>query len=342
MEPLQYAIDIPVHMTTMQSALILTCSLCMSLILALQLSSTDTLNVSSPTQASMLVGDDDPRFNVQFIYGETDLPVTPVYMNIVELMAQIATMGFLDRVRQRHGTVLPAYPQVEIAVLPAPPATTVEVRLLIWALYSVALDMTYRNKFKEVEVPFSWDGDVVAYLYFTIPEASGSGESSGREIIHVDGIANSTKIVASSGNISSYNNLGVGEFGWDPVYKPDGHNLLPKDVFILTMGALKAVAEHPVNDKIQWPFHVSSEMINAHIEVRLPGRGVPRTRPPYFQYGHIIEAARRVPGWMLQRRKFAEAWLGIRSNSRSVGLVTYLRGPYQWFAEANVTAVAFS
>ena len=316
-------------MASTLSILILTCSLCITSVLALQFPDNDALNISSPALANLEDGEDDPHFAMQVIYGVTDIPVTPVYMNVVELMAQYAEMEFLGRAGQRSGFVLPGFPQVEIALIPAPPATTVEVRLIIWALYGAVLDMTVRNRFKENEVPFSWDGNIVGYLYFTIPEDSILGWGNRTANMQLTDIANSTNLTTSSSNTSTFNTLGIGQFDWTPVYRPDGQIIPPKDVFILTMGILKTVARHAVTDKVRWPFHVSSDMVNAHAEIFLPGDGAPRSRPPYFQYGHIVEAARRTPGWMLEERKFADLWAGIKSNSRTVGLLLLLKGPYQ-------------
>ena len=93
----------------------------------------------------------DSRFGFKAIYGETNLPLTPCFMNVVELLAQYAELDWLSRVRLRHGVVLPAYPQVEIAVLPAAPATSVEVRLIIWGIWVGIRDIITRNNYHEAE-----------------------------------------------------------------------------------------------------------------------------------------------------------------------------------------------
>lgn len=259
---------------------------------------------------------------MQVIYGVTDIPITSVIMNTVELMAHYAEMDFLGGAR--HG-----YPQVEIALIPAPPATTVEVRLVIWALYGAVIDMTFNNGFKESEIPFSWDADIVGYLYFTIPEDSHPDSNNETKSAQAAGLVNITDVANSSTYTSTFKALGIGQFDWTPVYKPDGETIPLQDVFILTMGLLKAVAAYAAADRIRWPFHIGSDMVNTHAEIHLQGSGTPRSRPPYFQYGHIIEVTRRVPEWMLEQRKFAELWASIKSNSQLIGLLSYLKGPYQ-------------
>lgn len=127
--------------------LILTCGWCITTVVAFQLPGFNSLNLSSPAVVDTAIGHDDPRFAMQVIYGVTDIPITPVIMNTVGLMAHYAEMDFLGGAR--HG-----YPQVEIALTPAPPAITVEVRLVIWALYGAVIDMTFNNGFKESEIPF--------------------------------------------------------------------------------------------------------------------------------------------------------------------------------------------
>lgn len=95
---------------------------------------------------------DDSRFSMKAMYGESDLPVTPVFMNTVELLARYAEMDYMGRTRQRHGIVLPEYPQVEIAVLPAAPSTSVEVRFVVWGMYDGICDMVEKHMFKENEI----------------------------------------------------------------------------------------------------------------------------------------------------------------------------------------------
>ena len=317
------------HMHPTLAILLLTYGLAACPVLALQLSNPSTLDLSSPPTNDTGEGDDDPRFSIEILYGMTDIPVNPLLMNVVELMAQYAELDYLGKTRQRHGIVLPGYPQVEIAVIPAAPATTMDRRLVIWALYGAIIYMVSHNRFKEIEVPISWSGDVVGYIYFTISEDSALGGENGTANMQSANFATGVNNSTLMNHTSILDPVSVGQFDWSPVYKPDGENILPKDIFILAMGTLKAVAPHSTTDKIQWPFHIGSEIVNAHAEVYLHGRSRPRSQPPYFQYGHILEAARRIPGWMMQRRKFAELWVVLKSYSQPVGMLMYLKGPFR-------------
>ena len=302
--------------------------LTMKTIVALQLPNITSLDLSSFSINSTSLGQDDERFSMKVLYGETDLPVTPVFMNTVELLAQYGETDFLGRTRQRHGIVLPGYPQVEIAIIPAPPATSIETRLVIWALYGTVIDMAFQNKFQETESPFRWDEQIVGYIYFTIPVnlmQNHSNQTSGLQVSTLVNELNATQ--SANGSLDSMATVPPG-FTWSPNYKANGKILSPKDVFVLSMGAIKCVAEFPSTDKVDGPFHIGSTIIDAHGEIYLHRRKTPRPQRPFFLYGHIIEFARRVPAYMLEQRRFAEFWGNIQIYRVPVGVVMYMTGQY--------------
>ena len=308
---------------------------------ASQVSNFTALDLASPSIYNASVEDDDPRFSMRIIYGETALPATAVFMNAVELLSYYAEMDFLGRTYQRHGIVLPGFPQVEIAVIPAPPATSIEVRLVIWAIYGTIIDMAYQNVFKECEAPFRWDETVVGHIYFTIPMDTVQQSRNYTGYLQLSKPANGTIDPESTNSTFDLETLRVGGFSWTPVYKPDGKILSPKEVFVLTMGTLKRVAEYQITEKVTGAFYIGAEFVDAHVEVYLHGRSKPRSKPPFFEYGHIIEAARRIPGWMLGHRQFAEFWGYIRGYNRPLGLIVYAKGRFRPGLEvvnSNVTA----
>ncbi|KAL8753600.1 MAG: hypothetical protein Q9184_005375, partial [Pyrenodesmia sp. 2 TL-2023] len=179
-------------------------------------------------------------------------------MNAVELSARYAEMDFFGRVRQRHGIVLPAYPQVEIAVIPAPPATSVEVRLVIWAIYAVVLNMVHTRRWLESESEVRWEDRVKAHLYFTKhmdDSLSSINRTQDPTPTPSSGISNMTSPFTANA-----------QFDWIPVYKPNGETLQAKDVFLLTLGAIKTIAEYPITQQILGPFHVGSFQVDAHLE----------------------------------------------------------------------------
>ncbi|KAL8711952.1 MAG: hypothetical protein Q9220_003648 [cf. Caloplaca sp. 1 TL-2023] len=257
---------------------------------------------------------DDPRFSMKLSTGETRLPVTPVLMNAVELSARYAEMDYLSRVPQRHGIVLPDFPQVEIAVVPAAPAQSVEVRLLMYSIYGTIIAMIYGKKFYETEVEVSWEGKLKAYLYFTLP--LDTGVNTGPDLQNSPLEANGTE--------DAINAL----FDWTPIYKPQGVNLPPNDVFLLALGAIKTIAPFSINEQIPWPFHVGSELVDANMQVYFENRRQRRPTPPYFRYSHALEAARRIPGWQLTRRRFAEFFCQIYASQKPVGVVLIEKGPF--------------
>ena len=271
---------------------------------------------------------DDPRFSIHIIYGLTDIPTTPVYMNAVELLARYAEMDFFGRTGQRHGIVLPEYPQIEIAVLPAAPSTSVEVRFVIWAIYGAIIDMTFRNTFKENEIPFRWNDEVVGHLYFTLPLDRVQDLNNQTGIVKASQVNDASNVTEYVNNTFTYDDVKYGPFDWTPTYKPGGQMLSPKDVFLLSMGTLKVVASYPATERIDSAFHVGSELVDAHAEMFLRDKRASRPRGPFFQYGHIIEVARRVPAWMYGERRFAEFWGAVKVFNRQIGLVMYLKGPF--------------
>ncbi|KAL8786757.1 MAG: hypothetical protein Q9213_002578 [Squamulea squamosa] len=278
-----------------------------------------------PIFASQL-GDDDPRFSMRTSMSNTKLPPTPVLMNAVELSARYAEMDYLGRAPLRRGIVLPQFPQIEIAVLPAPPATTVEVRIIVCAIYSVIVEMIYGNKFYESEVEVSWENRVKAHLYFTLPLDAVLGSSD--QIDDVESSVPANTDVAHQMTNNTTQPLDT-TFDWKAIYKPDGLNLRPNDVFMLALGAIKVIAPKSMTERVPGPFHVGSEVVDANLQVWLHNRRIPRPTPPFFRFTHVLEAVRRIPGWELERRRFAEFFSSVEVNGQPVGLILMEKGAFQ-------------
>ncbi|KAL8899095.1 MAG: hypothetical protein Q9207_006372 [Kuettlingeria erythrocarpa] len=296
-------------------------------------SNADGLIVMSPP-GPRRVEDDDPRFSVRFAYGETELSVTHVLMNAVELSARYAELDFQSRVPQRHGIVLPTYPQVEIAVIPAPPATSVQVRLVIWAIYAAVLDMVYNRPFRESEIEVRWDDQVKAHMFFTQnmdddgPRNDPRSNRTARPALISSGGKSNTTSPSPSPSPSSASAAAVNaEFSWLPIYKPNGLTLAATDVFLLALGAIKTLATFGITDKVLAPFHIGSEVIDVHLEIWPRSRRQPRPLPPFMRYGSVLEAVRRIPGWELERRRFAEFFCSLEALGRGVGVVLMEKGP---------------
>ena len=277
----------------------------------------------------------DPRFGIMAQYAETNLPITPCLMNIVELMANYAELDWLSRVRVRHGVVLPSYPQVEFAIIPNAPATSVEVRFVIWGLWVGIRDIISRNQFHEVEFELFWENKVVAHIYFTKP--MDLGPSSSNETLGTN--APSTLLPTSNGttsvvldNSNSTTNLSDtlndGRFGWNPRFIAQANTLTVFEVFLTVMAGLKNAAPQPAMEKIPGPFTSAAVNVPANLQIYIHKRRSPRPRPPYFQYIHVIKALRLVPGYMLAQGRFADLFFVMEVNGIPVGEGYLERGSY--------------
>lgn len=160
-------------------------------------------------------------------------------MNVVELFSHYAELDWLSKVRQRHGVVLPEYPQVEIAMLPAAPATSVEVRLVIWGLWVGIRDIINKNEFHEAEFEVFWDNVVVAYLYFTKPmeiQIASSNQTLGPDgTLTLWSPRNETTaevLNTSSSTQRSSDALDEGQFTWKPLFPPQAKTLTVVEVFL--------------------------------------------------------------------------------------------------------------
>ena len=275
-----------------------------------------------------LMAQDDPRFSMRTEISNTKLPATPVLMCAIELAARYAEMDFLGQTPQRHGIVLPQYPQIEIAVIPVPPARTIEVRLVIYTIYGIILEMMFGNGFYETEVEILWNGQIKAHVYFTLPMNGFPNPKNLTEQDVVYPLTNASDLPKRRTGITSPALNTV--FAWQPIYKPNGQNLPPFDIFLLCLGAIKVVAPFPITARLPDPVHIESQLVNANLQVwpgQRPGSRA-RTSPPFFRYGHMLEAVRRIPGWELARRRFAEFFCGVDASGVPVGVVLLEKGPY--------------
>ena len=232
----------------------------------------------------------------------------------------------MSQVRGRHGIVLPDYPQVEIAVLPAAPATTIEARLVIWGIWFTIRDIIDKKSFHEAEVDISWDGQVAAYLYFTLPGdltiANGNGTSGSAEPLALFPDSNGTIggiLDASNTTENSSNALNEGRFTWEPIFAPMAKTLTPIEVFLTVMAGLKNAAPHVASDKVQVAYASAVDGVDANVQIYIHKRKTPRTQPPFFQYIHVIKALRLVPRYMLTKKNFAEMIFIIEVDDMPVG-----------------------
>ncbi len=318
-------------------------------LLACLLTAVNTLAVISPPQTlsttfatSPLVNTTaldvsiDPRFGLKAEYGETSLPLTACFMNVVDLLAQYAELDWLSKVRERHGVVLPEYPQVEIAILPAAPRTSVEVRFVIWGIWVGMRDIVTRKSFCVVEFEVFWEEEVVAYIYFTNPidrQVTGSNGTLGpNEALTLLPSPDETTsgildVLNSTQNASD--SLNEGTFNWTPIFFPHARTLTVIEVFLTVMAGLKNAAPHQASDKVPGPYASAAIDVYAHVQFYLGHkRRTPRPKPPFFQYIHVIKALRLIPGYMLGKGRFAELFFSIEVSGLTVGEGYLEKGHY--------------
>ena len=277
----------------------------------------------------------DPHFGIIANYAETNIPITPCLMNIVELLADYAELDWLSRVRQRHGVVLPSYPQVEFAVIPSAPATSVEVRFVVWGLWVGIRDIISQNRFVEAEFELYWEEKLVAFIYITKP--MDLGPSSSNETLGTDGPwtllppSNEPAAVTlddpnSTTNLSD--TLTEERFSWKPSFGHQAKTLTIFEVFLTVIAGLKNAAPMPALDKVTGAYASAAVNVDANLQIFLHKRRRPRPRPPYLQYIHVIKALRLVPGYMLAEGRFAELVFVMQVNNVPVGEGYLASGPF--------------
>ena len=261
----------------------------------------------------------DPKFSYRGLYGGVDLPKTPLFVNVVELMTRYAEHDWLSRVTERSGIVLLAYPQVEMAVIPATRTTVVENRLIVWGLWAAINDMTIENKFTEVEFEILWSDEIVASIFFTIADSfliNGANNSQRQAAKSLDmalslyGNETSLPVPIDDGSLDISSSLTYSNFDWMPYYLPGGKTLTPVESFLTIMAALKNSAPPAATDKVPAPFMSKVGNVDAHISFYFHQRRSPRTKPPFFQYIHVIKSMRLLPGYLLSHSRFSD--LGFR------------------------------
>ena len=299
----------------------------------------NTLAIISPSQTlsttftnaqllntTLFSSDIDPNFGIVANYAETKIPITPCLMNIVELLANYAALDWMSSVRVRQGVVLPSYPQIEFAVIPKDPASSVEVRFVIWGIWVGIRDMINRNKFFEAEFELYWEEKVVAYMYFTKPEDPGPSSNNMTlgtdEPLTLSPTSDGTASVMLNSSNSTTNlsdTLNDDGFSWAPLFPPTAKTLSIFEVFLTVIAGLKNAAPHPALDKIPGAYASAAVNVDASLQIFLHKRTSPRPRPPYLQYIHVIEALKLVPAYMKAQGRFAELYFLMQVNNVAVG-----------------------
>ncbi|KAL8634533.1 MAG: hypothetical protein Q9228_007872 [Teloschistes exilis] len=193
--------------------------------------------------------------------------------------------------------------------------------------------MVYGGGFFESEVAVFWDDALKAHLYITLPL---DDRLRAKYRISSPMSDNNTALQENANTIvQPVNTL----FDWHPIFKPNGKNLLPRDVFVLALGAIKVIAPHRILDQVPGPMDIVSNRIDANMQIILDRSHIRRPVPPFLRFGHALEAVRRIPGWQLGKHKFAEFFASIEINRRPVAVILLEKGPTPGHGNGNVTTV---
>lgn len=122
--------------------------------------------------------------------------------------------------------------------------------------------------------------------------------------------------------------LNEGQFKWHPLFTPASKTLTVVEVFLTVMAGLKNAAPHPASDKIPGPYASAAVDVYANVQFYLHRRRIPRLKPPFFQYIHVIKALRLVPGYMLEKKRFSELFFSIDVSGVPVGEGYIEKGHY--------------
>lgn len=255
-------------------------------------------------------------------------------------MAVLAAKDYDGRIREIEGPVVLGYTDVVIEVKPHLPAETVFTKFAILGLYYGVTAMARDNTWKVAVFGMLWEGKHVGWIWFRKP---GSNSENQSELQHLqDQMQNLTGEALSEALIdlnntsativpenlthkrnpnnsnvnTSTTNASNSDFELFMSYYPHGTPLYPAQVFLAVMSTLQEMAKYDVNDDVI-PFRVRIPGFRSNIQWDYP-EGDKLNGPPSFEYKWVIEAARQLPRWMLER-KFAESFFTIAVNGYVIG-----------------------
>lgn len=263
----------------------------------------------------------DRRFGIGVDYDLPLLTAISCLMNAVNGLAILAELDLQSRLPGALRITLSRYSEVEVEFEPVPPATHIDVRIMIWGLYAGIYDMLVYQKWKTAEFDLYWRSVSVAWIRF---EMRRRAVGTSVESLDSRNRSDSTLSVNSTGSLWAVtNDITTARIMPDDevpavqfFYLPSGEAIAAQTVFITVLATLRNLAEFSVGDIIV-PFESGEDGFDATIRF-LPERH-PRTMAPFNKYRWAIDAVRQIPGYMLAHKMFAELAIVMTVDGVTVG-----------------------
>lgn len=316
------------QITSLSAVLLLTTFLtltCAAVISPAQLISPNLTSIYRPT--TILKDIDEDRFEIKGRYGEDSINMISMLMNAVNGVADLAHKGFRGRIPEVIVDKLPGYQNVDIRISPALPARDIEVRIALWGLYFLAVNMVETRRFKNANYDLWWDGVIVANIVVKPHTAVATLERSGKQPL-TDEEANLSLLSSKTSNPTSTlfstpsTNTGLTCF-FKFFSPPAGEPIPALEVFVTVLATLRTLAQWPSTDTVE-PFRTGCK--DHDVRIQFLAQEFPRTGPPFLQYGFLIDMVREIPAFMLGKRKWAELMIVTAFGREIVGTARLEKG----------------
>lgn len=283
-------------------------------------------------------------------------------MNTLDFAAILAAKDYNGRISETKGPLVPGYTDVEIEIRPHPPAATIFTKFAVLGLYYAVTSMARENMWKVAVFGILWEGRHTGWIWFEPPRSNGGNRTEMQDLQNqmqnLTGEAlsgalpgalldlnNTSPAVLSetSSDSKSFNttfntsgaNATNADFELTMSFFPQGTPFTPVQVFITVISTLRDIAMYDI-DSVVKPFQIGVEAFYCKIAWDYAD-GNKLGGPPSFEYRWIIEAARQIPRWMLER-KFAESFFTIGVNGYVIGEGRIFGGKVPGFGMGNVTS----
>ena len=250
------------------------------------------LNTTSPGSSNPIGPEPiDPRFNMTILYQAVNLAEDPFLVVAVQFLGILCASPFNSK--QPTSSYWDDYlPFVDITHRSPLEGGTIEVRFLVWGIYSGMKDMIETRRFKDAQIVLRWDREIVGTILikkrpFPPPLLSGTRNftdvlqrraSSSDQLNLVsteslDGTSFELSIPASPSNPESYI-----DFRCEPL-----ESLSKYGIIMALMDAMLAVAPRTTRARLQEPVQVRPA---APYDARLVVLPV-HSEEPFMTYGLV-------------------------------------------------------
>jgi len=277
-------------------------------------SPTTNTSVLSVAALNSTVVNEDPHFSIGIGYGHENLNKLSMLSNAVESLATIAQRDYSARVSSFHGHE----PAADVTIDVTPFGTAVDfsnevaVKCIYWGMFYIVT----QRQFNDAEVDCKWDGVDVAQVQF-----QGLPTTTCLETLNTNADSNpvnATTTAPLSAVVPMY------------LFIQGAQTLTIWEVYISVMAALMHVARWPSTDVVEAFTSQATTTPGgpAYFDVHMLFVGtLIRARPPYYEYGNIIEVLRQLPAWMRRQGRFAETSFGVVVDGVHMGSGLLQRGP---------------